>query len=73
MGGTVLRGLAYFTQVGVVIAACVLIGVFLGKFLDARFGTYPWLLLAFSFLGVAAAFREIFAMANKRNDPRGKL
>ena len=60
-----MRALAFFSQIGVTIIACILIGIFLGKFLDGVFGTSPWLLLVFSFLGVAAAFKSIFNMANK--------
>ncbi|NLB98637.1 AtpZ/AtpI family protein [Jeotgalibaca porci] len=41
-------------------AASVLIGVFLGKFLDNFFHTSPWLLLLFSFFGVGAAIKSLF-------------
>lgn len=54
------RALAYFSQIGVTIAASVLIGVLSGKYLDSWLGTEPWLLLIFSLLGVGAAFRALF-------------
>ena len=48
------------THVGINIAACILIGVFTGRFLDRIFGVSPGFLVLFSLLGVAAAFRAIF-------------
>ena len=63
--GEVTRALLSFSQIGVTIAACLFIGVFLGRFLDTRLGTAPWLLLGFSLLGMAAAFRQIFVWAKK--------
>lgn len=55
-----MRALANFSQIGVTMAASVLVGVFLGKFLDGLFKTSPWLLLFFSLSGVAAAIRSLF-------------
>lgn len=54
------RALAYFSQIGVTMAASVFVGVLLGKFLDGVLGTSPWLLLFFSFLGVGAAIKALF-------------
>lgn len=56
----VLRALAYFSHIGVTMAASVLIGVLLGKFLDNLLGTAPWLLLIFSFFGAGAAIKVLF-------------
>ena len=61
-----IRTLAYFSQIGVTMGATVLIGVLLGKYLDDLFGTSPWLLLIFSFLGAGAALKSLF------NDPENK-
>jgi ATP synthase protein I len=47
-------------------AACVLIGVFLGRFLDNLLNTSPWLLLLFSLLGVGAALKALFDLAAKK-------
>jgi ATP synthase protein I len=60
-----LRALSFFSQVGIIMAACVFVGVFLGRFLDGLLGTSPWLLLVFSFLGAAAAFKSLFDLASK--------
>ncbi len=55
-----LRALSFFSQIGITMAACVLIGVFIGRFLDNLLGTAPWLLLLFSLLGAAAALKALF-------------
>lgn len=60
------RTIAYFSQIGITMAASIFVGVLLGKYLDDFFGTTPWLLLIFSFLGVGAAIRVLF------NIPKGK-
>jgi len=52
--------LAYFSQIGVTMAASVLIGVLLGKYLDILLGTRPWLILTFSLLGAGAAIKAVF-------------
>lgn len=59
-GKDTFRALAHFSHIGMTMAASVLIGVLLGKRLDAWLGTSPWLLLVFSFLGVGAAIRFLF-------------
>ena len=60
-----LKALSFFSQVGTTIIACVFIGVLLGKFLDSCFDTSPWLLLIFSLLGMAAAFKALFDLMSK--------
>ena len=64
--GELRRALTFFSQISVTIIACVVIGVLLGRFLDNLLGTSPWLLLVFSLLGAAAAFKSIFDIANKK-------
>ncbi|WP_313128699.1 AtpZ/AtpI family protein [Anaerocolumna sp.] len=61
-----LRAFAYVSQIGVTMAASVLVGVLLGKFLDSLFGTKPWLLLIFSLLGVGAAIKSLFDISQKK-------
>lgn len=55
-----LRALSFFSQVGITMAACLLIGVFAGRFLDDLLKTTPWLLLLFSLLGAASAIKALF-------------
>lgn len=60
-----LRAIADFSQIGVTMASSVLVGVFLGKYLDGLFGTAPYLLLIFSLLGVGAAIKVLFNMSKR--------
>jgi ATP synthase protein I len=41
------------------VALSIFIGYFIGRYLDARFQTSPWLTVVFFVLGVAAAGRNI--------------
>ena len=59
------KAMAHFLQISVSIIACLAIGIFIGWLLDRFFGTSPWLLMIFSFLGIAAAFKSIFDFAKK--------
>ena len=59
------HGLGIVLNFAVTAAACVLIGVFFGLFLDRRLGTDPWMVVVFSLLGVLAAFKSMFDMAKK--------
>ena len=43
-------------------------GALIGWVLDRLFGTSPWLLLAFLFLGFVVAFRNIIRISTKRPD-----
>ncbi len=64
--GETFRALAYFSQIGVTIAASILTGVLLGKYLDLWLGTSPWLLLTFSLLGVGASFKVLFNIPGEK-------
>lgn len=61
-----VRALSMLTQIGVMMVACILIGVFLGRFLDNLLGTSPWLLLACTFLGLGAAFKSMYDYSKKQ-------
>lgn len=47
------------------LAASVLVGVFLGKLADEKFGTSPVFLLVGLFLGIAAGVRETILILRK--------
>ena len=59
------KAMAHFLHISVSIIACIAVGIFLGWLLDRFLGTSPWLLMIFSFLGAAAAFKSIFDFAKK--------
>ena len=61
----ILRALALLTQLGLSMATCVIVGVLIGRFLDRWLGTAPWLLILFSFVGAAAAFKTLYDIAIK--------
>ena len=56
----VMGAVSQVTQIAVTVIACVVIGVFLGVFLDNLLGTAPWLIIVFSLLGVGAAFKSLY-------------
>lgn len=59
------RALSLLSQIGVTIIACIAVGILLGVFLDNLLGTSPWLLLVFTILGIAAAFKSMLDFAKK--------
>lgn len=54
------QAFAMFGSFGFIMAASILVGYFLGSFLDKKLGTEPWLLIIFLFLAIAGAFIEFF-------------
>ena len=54
-----LRPLLNASSIGVSFVAAIVIGTFMGYFLDRYFGTKPWLTLVFMLLGVAAGFKNM--------------
>ena len=61
----ILRALSMFSQVGISLVVCVLMGVLLGRFLDSLLGTTPWLLLLFAFFGAGAAFKFMYDLSKR--------
>jgi len=60
---------------GLELALSVLVGFFLGRWLDEQWGTAPWLLIAGLVLGTAAGFIHFFREAiaiGKRQDALSK-
>jgi len=60
-----VRAFSLLSQMGITIIACIGVSIFLGRFLDNTLGTSPWLLIVFTFLGIAAALKSIFDFARK--------
>ncbi len=57
-----------FAGLGVQFVVAILLFLFVGKFLDGRFGTTPWLMIVGVFVAAAAS---IFAMYRKVFPPGG--
>jgi len=60
-----MRAFSFLMQIGITIIACIAVGIFLVWLLDRWLGTSPWLMMVFTFLGIAAAFKSIFEFAKK--------
>ena len=60
---------------GLTFAAAILVFLYLGKWLDGKLGTEPWLMMVLMFVGAGAAFyrmyRELTA-AQERDDAERK-
>lgn len=54
------RALGLTGGIGAVMAACILGGYFIGRYLDAKFGTAPWLLILTLLLCMTAGFLEVY-------------
>jgi F0F1-type ATP synthase assembly protein I len=46
-------------------AACILIGLWIGKTLDKIIGAPPWMLLIFLVFGIIAAIKSMFDIVRK--------
>ncbi len=59
------RSIMNLMTVGTMLVACVVCGYLLGSFLDGKFGTSPWLVVAGVLLGTAAGFVELFRTVSR--------
>ena len=50
---------AQLASLGIEMGLAVLLGWFVGQWLDNRWGTDPWLMLVFTLFGVAAGFKAV--------------
>jgi len=56
----ILRAFGLFTQLGLSMACCVLIGFMAGRFLDGAVKTSPLFTVVFAFIGAAAAIKLMY-------------
>ncbi len=69
------RAFATAGSFGFVMVAFILIGYYVGSYLDKRLGTDPWFLLFFLLLGIVGGFLEylkILKGMNSDNSEKGK-
>lgn len=59
------RDLASVGSFGFLMAAAILLGYFVGNFLDDYFGTSPWFLIIFLILGIVGGSMEYFNILKK--------
>jgi len=61
----ILRAMGLMSQIAFTFLACVVIGVFVGRFLDDRLGTTPWLLILLTLMGCISAFKSMIDLSKK--------
>lgn len=66
----VLKNLALISQVGISIITPILLGVFLGQFIDKKIGTNGVFSITFIIVGAAAGFLNIFKLAGNKSNKR---
>ncbi len=59
------RSILNLMTVGIVLVACIVLGYFLGRFLDGMLGTEPWMAAGGFILGTAAGFLELFRTVSR--------
>lgn len=55
-----LSMLSLVSQIGLMVVISILGCTFIGKYLDDKFGTSPFLLLIFLLLGIGGAFSSVY-------------
>ena len=64
----IIHGLSVLTSLGITMAVCVLLGIWIGKTLDNIMGSSPWMLLTFMIFGILAAIKSMFNIIIKEWD-----
>ena len=62
-----LQNLALITQVGFIMIIPIIGGVYLGSYLDKRFGTGSLFLFIFIIIGVITAFMNLFKITIRKS------
>ena len=65
-----LKNLVLISQVGISIVTPILLGVYIGQFVDRRIGTNGFFAILFIIIGAAAGFLNIFKLAESKNNKR---
>ncbi len=59
------RKVAELSSLGLMLPSSIAVGLFFGYWLDKLFGTHPWLLLLFFFLGTASGLYSLLRGLSK--------
>ena len=62
--GTILRSLSLVTRLGLMAVSPVLIGLFLGLWLDSRLQTRPWVTLFLTALGILVGLVGVYRLSS---------
>jgi ATP synthase protein I len=63
-----LRMVGVLSTVGLTMVFATVIGLFVGRWLDRKLGTSPWLTVVFLGFGIFAGFRNLFVAARKSQE-----
>ena len=63
--GDFAKAFALLAQMGITIAVCIVMSIFIGYYLDRFLGTSPWLLLLFIIFGIIAALKSVFDFSKR--------
>jgi len=64
-GGKEPRSVLNLMTVGTGLVACIVVGYFLGSYLDRKMGTSPWLVVVGVLLGTTAGFVGLFRTVSR--------
>jgi F0F1-type ATP synthase assembly protein I len=64
----IFETLGLLAQVGLMMAAAIILGLFAGRFLDAKLGTSPIFTLVFILLGICGGFFQLFKLLTPKRD-----
>ncbi len=67
-----VKALADVASFGLTMGAAILMGYFVGSYLDRKFGTSPWLMFLFLLLFMIAAFVKFFQSIQDVNSNNAK-
>ena len=65
-----MQNYAKYLGIGLQLAVTLLGGIFLGYFLDRKFGLLPWLTLGGSALGLVVGFYNLLSQIDGKNENR---
>lgn len=59
----IMKAFSLFMQLGITMVICMLLGLYVGRFLDGRFGSTPWLTIVFLLMGAGAAIKVLYDLS----------
>lgn len=67
-----MRRLAELSSIALILPSSIAVGLFMGYLLDKWLGTAPWLLLAFTVLGIVSGLLSLFRAIKKaiKDEPK---
>ena len=71
-GGTPEPNLSGLAGMGVQFVAAILLFLFVGKWLDSKLGTSPWLLIVGVFVGAGASMYSMYRRVFPPEPPKGR-